>query len=60
MISPCSKKPPISVGALTGARIHTAEAAMDPQTHYPAIGCGTQGRFHGDLSFMPDRSKALR
>ena len=48
-------KAPISAETPTGAvESNTAEAASDPQTQYPAFGCGTQGRFH-DLPFLPDR-----
>ncbi len=53
-------KAPISALTLTGARIHTAEAAMDPQPHYPANRLWTQQEIHSDLSQLPYRMQTPR
>jgi hypothetical protein len=52
------QKAPISVDALTGAEIRTAEAVQVFQPQYRAFGCGSQGDSSHDVSQLPDRSQA--
>jgi hypothetical protein len=48
------QKAPISVDALTGAEIRTAEAVQTVQVHYPAFGCASQGENSHDVPQLPD------
>jgi len=54
------KKDPISALTLIGPESITAEAAIDPQIHYPANGCGKQEESHSDLPQLPINLQSLR
>jgi len=54
------QKAPISVDALTGAEIRTAEAVQSIQAQYRAFGCESQGDSSHDVPQLPIRMPEIR
>jgi hypothetical protein len=58
-VSNKQKAPAIALTMNRGQESTTAEAAMNPQTHYPAKRLWTQGRKVHDLPLMQHRMQSL-
>ncbi|MGB8844195.1 MAG: hypothetical protein WCC73_00820, partial [Terracidiphilus sp.] len=55
-----SKNPGHRANGEPGPESTTAEAAMNPQIHYQAKGCGTQEEKSHDLPQLPNILQAVR